>query len=71
MPRSRLSAAPATAAAPANGPTQHVVVAGDNYWDIAEKFYSDGEKWKLLEEANHYKPRHLPVGVTLTIPAAN
>ena len=24
----------------------HVVVAGDNYWDIAEKFYGDGDKWK-------------------------
>ncbi len=71
-------AQPADAAKPAeataadvNGPRQHVVASGDNYWDIAEKFYSDGEKWKLIEEANHYKPRRLPIGATLTIPAAN
>jgi 5'-nucleotidase len=60
--------APAQAAA---GETEHVVVAGDNYWDLAESFYKDGEKWKLIADANpDYKPEALPIGVTLKIPAA-
>jgi 5'-nucleotidase/UDP-sugar diphosphatase len=68
--------APATAAAPAEAPaakpeTSHVVVAGDNYWDIAEKVYGDGAKWHLIGNANPFKPRFIPVGATLTIPPAN
>jgi len=47
------------------------VVQGDNYWKIAEKAYGDGFKWKLIENANHFRPRFLPVGATLTIPPAN
>lgn len=65
-PAATETAAPAAAAAPS-----HVVVAGDNYWDIAEKVYGDGMKWKLIGDANPYKPRALPVGATLTIPPAN
>ncbi len=60
--------APAEAAAPAD---THVVVAGDNYWKIAEKVYGDGFKWKLIGDANPYQPRFLPIGATLTIPPAN
>ncbi|WP_442582313.1 5'-nucleotidase C-terminal domain-containing protein [Mesorhizobium sp. ASY16-5R] len=70
--------APATAAAPAETTppaakpeTSHVVVAGDNYWDIAEKVYGDGAKWHLIGDANPFKPRFIPVGATLTIPPAN
>ncbi len=66
-------AEPAPAAAePAAQERQHVVVAGDNFWDLAEQYYGDGEKWRLIQAANaHYKPRFIPVGVTLKIPAAN
>jgi 5'-nucleotidase len=56
-------------AAPAEA--SHVVAAGDNYWDIAEKVYGDGFQWKRIGDANPYKPRALPIGATLTIPPAN
>lgn len=70
----------ATEAAPAQtapaqsmaGESSHVIVAGDTYWDLAEKSYGDGSKWKAISAANpDYRPRRLPVGVTLKIPAAN
>jgi len=62
-----------TAVAPAAGtPESHVVAAGDTYWDIAQKVYGDAFKWKRIAEANaKYTPKHLPVGATLNIPAAN
>ncbi|MCO5070587.1 MAG: 5'-nucleotidase C-terminal domain-containing protein [Rhizobiaceae bacterium] len=51
---------------------EHVVVAGDNLWKIAETYYGDGNKWQVIAEANpQYKPKFLPVGATLKIPAAN
>jgi 5'-nucleotidase/UDP-sugar diphosphatase len=34
-------------AQPAN-PGTHTVVAGDNYWDLAVKYYGDGQKWTLI-----------------------
>ncbi|MBS3650400.1 5'-nucleotidase C-terminal domain-containing protein [Pseudaminobacter sp. 19-2017] len=54
----------------AQTPSSYVVAAGDNYWDIAEKLYNHGSKWKLIADANHYRPRFLPVGANLTIPHA-
>jgi 5'-nucleotidase len=61
--------AEAAPAAPAN---THVIAAGDNFWDIAEKVYGDGFKWTLIAEANPgLRPKFLPIGATLTIPAAN
>lgn len=63
-------AAPAEPANPAE--SSHVIVAGDTYWDLAEKAYGDGARWKTISDANQdYEPRRLPVGATLTIPAAN
>jgi len=65
-------AAPAPAEAAAPAPQTHVVVRGDNFWDLAERYYGNGEKWHLIAEANSsYRPRFIPVGVTLTIPPAN
>jgi 5'-nucleotidase/UDP-sugar diphosphatase len=68
-------AAPEVAAAPTAepaAPDTHVVVAGDNLWDIAEKIYGDGFKWKILSEANpQYTPKKLPVGATLKVPPAS
>jgi len=66
--------APVEAApAPAEPAAQsHVVVRGDNFWDLAERFYGDGEKWHLIAEANSsYRPRFIPVGASLIIPPAN
>ncbi len=49
-----------------------MIADGDTYWDIAEKIYGDGEKWKLISEANPtYRPRYLPVGATLKVPPAS
>lgn len=76
-PAKRAEAAPAATepAEPADATTpaasSHVVVAGDTYWDLAEKAYGDGAKWKMISDANKdYKPRRLPIGAALTIPPA-
>ncbi|RWM88378.1 MAG: LysM peptidoglycan-binding domain-containing protein [Mesorhizobium sp.] len=69
-PAKPAEAVPADPAKPAE--SSHVIVAGDTYWDLAEKAYGDGAKWKTISDANKdYEPRFLPVGATLTIPAAN
>jgi 5'-nucleotidase len=55
----------------ATTPSSHVIVAGDTYWDLAKTYYKDGAKWHEIADANPGdKPRFLPVGKTLTIPAA-
>lgn len=64
------TAEPAAPAAEPAAPSSHLVVAGDTYWDIAEKIFGDGMKWKLIADANPYRPRHIPVGATLKIPPA-
>lgn len=54
-------------------PQTYTVKKGDSYWSIAQAHYGNGMKWRDLFRHNpHYKPRHLPVGATLTIgtPAA-
>jgi len=64
--------APAEAApAPAAGEQSHVIVKGDTFWDLAEKYYNDGQKWTLIRDANpEAKERDLTIGETLKIPAA-
>jgi len=45
----------------ATGAQEHVIARGDNFWKLAEKFYGNGEKWHVLQDANpDYKPRFLP-----------
>ena len=65
--------AAAPAAAPASmAPSDHVVAAGDTYWDIAEKVYGDGEKWHAIAEANpEFRARRLPIGARLKVPPAS
>ena len=64
-------AAPAEAA-PAAPPTTYVVVAGDNLWDVAERLYGDGERWRDIAAANPgIDPGRLEVGATLNLPPAN
>ncbi|MBX3582106.1 MAG: 5'-nucleotidase C-terminal domain-containing protein [Rhizobiaceae bacterium] len=49
----------------------HTVAAGDTLWDIAQKVYGDGAKWKLIAEANpDVKAGKLVVGSSLKIPPA-
>lgn len=44
---------------------------GDTFWDLAEKYYNDGQKWTLIRDANpEAKERDLTIGETLKIPAA-
>ena len=62
-------AKPADAAA-----NSHVIVAGDNFWNLAKTFYKDPTKWRAIADANPgNRPRTLQIGNTLTIPpsAAN
>ncbi|TJW02113.1 MAG: LysM peptidoglycan-binding domain-containing protein, partial [Mesorhizobium sp.] len=64
-------AEPAKPAKAAPAESSHVIVAGDTFWDLAKKAYGDGTKWKMISDANKaYEPRRLPIGATLTIPAA-
>ncbi|MDP3898686.1 MAG: LysM peptidoglycan-binding domain-containing protein, partial [Mesorhizobium sp.] len=69
------AAAPAatTASEPAApAANTHVIVKGDNYWNLAVKLLGDGHQWKKIAEANpSYKPKALPIGATLTLPAKN
>ncbi len=60
-------------AAPSEPAVQtHVVVPGDTFWDLAERYLGDGQQWHLIGDANpEHAPRRLPLGATLTIPAAN
>jgi 5'-nucleotidase len=67
-------AAKAAAAKPADSataPASHVVVAGDNYWNLAKTYYSDPTRWQAIADANPgNRPRYLRIGKSLTIPAA-
>ena len=54
----------------ASGERKYTLARGDNLWDIAEQFYGDGAAWKKTSEANPgLRPRALPVGREITIPA--
>jgi 5'-nucleotidase / UDP-sugar diphosphatase len=65
------AAEPAKPAEAASAEASHVIVAGDTYWDLAEKAYGDATKWKVISGANKgYQPHRLPLGATLTIPPA-
>ncbi|MCT7377520.1 5'-nucleotidase C-terminal domain-containing protein [Chelativorans salis] len=49
----------------------YVIMRGDTYWDLAQKFYGDPEKWSTLAEANpDFGERGLVVGATLIVPPA-
>ncbi|MDH6265583.1 5'-nucleotidase/UDP-sugar diphosphatase [Rhizobium sp. SG_E_25_P2] len=64
------AAAPAATEAAKPTETKHVIAKGDTFWDLAEKFYGTGFDWKKIAEANKsLKPRALPVGGELTVPA--
>lgn len=49
--------------------TKHVIVKGDTYWDLAKKFYGNGQEWKKISEANKMRPHALKIGAELVVPA--
>jgi len=52
-------------------PTSHVIVKGDNLWNLAKTYYQDGFKWHAIADANPgIRPRALKIGAALTIPPA-
>lgn len=67
-------AEPAAAAAPAAAdpakPAPYMIEKGDNYWNLAGKFYGDKTMWPKLEAANPgYKANDLTIGAPLEVPA--
>lgn len=51
-------------------PSSHVIVAGDNYWNLAKTYYKDATRWHTIADANPgERPRTLQIGKSLTIPA--
>ena len=63
------AAAPAAKPADAAAANSHVIVAGDNFWNLAKTFYNDPTKWRAIADANPgNRPRTLQIGKTLTIP---
>lgn len=58
--------------AAAKAPKAHVIVAGDSFWKLAEAYYGDATKWKLIANANPtVRARRITIGATLTIPPAS
>lgn len=49
---------------------QHVITAGDNFWDLAKTYLGDATMWTKIAEANpSANPKDLVIGETLSIPA--
>lgn len=49
--------------------TVYHIRRGDTFWDLAVKFYGDGEAWQRLRKANLTFPANkLPVGEPLNVP---
>lgn len=50
--------------------TSYTVKPGDTLWIIAQHFYNDGTKWKLIQDANKIAdPSKIKAGMVLVIPA--
>ncbi|MFP1632171.1 5'-nucleotidase C-terminal domain-containing protein [Zhengella sp. ZM62] len=53
------------------GMKKHVIVARDNFWDLARTYYGDPRMWQKIAEANpDMKATGLVIGQELVIPAA-
>ncbi len=70
-----MSTAPTIAVEPAAAPTaaaaagEHVIVAGDTFWDLAKAAYGNPQMWQKIAEANpSASARGLVIGEKLVIP---
>lgn len=60
---------PAIASDEASAGRTHVIVAGDNYWNLAREFYGDGQMWRKLAEANpELDAADLTIGAEMVVP---
>ena len=58
-------------AAAASAEGAHVDRRRRQLWNLAKTYYDDPTKWQAIADANPgNRPRHLPIGIELTIPAA-
>jgi 5'-nucleotidase/UDP-sugar diphosphatase len=49
---------------------KHLLVRGDNFWDLAKAAYGDATLWRKIAEANPgLRARALPVGKEINVPA--
>jgi nucleoid-associated protein YgaU len=46
----------------------HIIVKGDSYTKLAEKYYGSGKKWRRIYEANKIPPQALTIGRAIKIP---
>lgn len=46
----------------------HIIAKDDNYTKLAQKYYNDGSKWRLIYEANKVSPQALSIGRSINIP---
>jgi len=56
---------------PASGQQRNYTIQeGDTLYSLAERFYGNGQKWQLIDDANpEISPRKLPVGKQIVVPA--
>ncbi len=53
-----------------NTSQKHTIKAGDTLWDLADRAYGDGSRWKEIAKANDISnPRALQIGANIVIPA--
>ena len=51
---------------------EHIIVAGDNFWNLAKKYYDNPQMWQKIAEANPgAEARGLVIGTKLMVPPAN
>ncbi len=58
-------------ASPPAGGRRHTLQKGETLFSLAKRYYGDGKRWTLIDQANRAKYRHytaIPAGTVLVIP---
>jgi nucleoid-associated protein YgaU len=64
------SGTPTTGASSSNSERTHVIASGDTFEALAQKYFNDSTKWKLISKANPtVEPERLKIGQKIRIPA--